>query len=114
MLGLGVPAEGVASSSGNGETDGEQQEVTIHERVFLDAQRSPRWKKYVLDKQVYQMMVTKDRSMPMAAAARSPRHIQEHKVTIIPPARPKPIVAKKKKAGNDRESRTGALVSLNC
>ena len=107
MLGLGVPAEGVASSSGNGETDGEQQEVTIHERVFLDAQRSPRWKKYVLDKQVYQMMVTKDRSMPMAAAARSPRHIQEHKVTIIPPARPKPIVAKKKKAGN------GGMISLS-
>ena len=89
-----------ASASGTSRTrllaDPDAEPTTLLEVVAADAQRSPSWRKYQLSKQVWRMMVDKDRTLPMTPAARSPRHIMEQSKRLVAPPKPK-IVAKKRK-----------------
>lgn len=85
---------------------GDHRPQTIKEVVARDSAMSPSWRLYQLNKQVFNIMVTKDRSMPMNPAARSPRHTSDQSKRLVPPARPKPrLVAKK-----DRKSTTRLAV----
>ena len=76
--------------------------LTVKETVWRDAQLSPSWRKYQLNKQVYNILLVKDRGLPITPSARSPRHISERAKRIVLPPRPKPRTAKKvrKEAGD--------------
>lgn len=86
--GGGSSQSGDPSSSGYDRDRGKA--TTMREVVARDAKLSPSWRLYHLNKQVYHIMVTKDRSMPMAPHIRSPRHTSDQSRRLIPPARPKP------------------------
>lgn len=78
-----------------------EEALTYKELVVRDAHRSPRWRSYMLDMQVFKIMEAKDRSLPMAPAARSPRHIRERSIRIVMPVLPKSKGPSKKR--NDAE-----------
>ena len=63
---------------------------TVWGGVARDATRSPSWRLYQLKQQVYKMLSSKDKGLPMSAGARSPRHLQMHKERIVAPTKPKP------------------------
>jgi Ca2+-binding EF-hand superfamily protein len=65
--------------------------------VARDAVSSPNWQMYQLKQKACKMLAAKDRGLPMAAAARSTRHVLEHSKRIVPPPKPKPATKAKRK-----------------
>ena len=64
---------------------------------------TPSWRDHQLDLQVYNIMTIKDRALPMTAAARSPRHLQQRSKRFLPPPERK-VTAQSKVRKKDLES----------
>ena len=105
---------GRTSASGTSGQSGEREPRSYAESVYLDSQRSPEWREYLINMQVLKMLESKDRSMPMTATMRSPRHVQVHSTRFVPPIKPKPQKKKKKKAAVETQWVTADEAPMSC
>ena len=105
---------GRTSASGMSGQSGEREPRSYAESVYLDSQRSPDWREYLLNLQVLRMLEAKDRSLPMTATVRSPRHMQAHSTRFVPPIKPKPQKKKKKQATVETDLVFADAAPLSC
>ena len=107
---------GLSASHG---LDNGEEPMTLLGIVARDAKSSPSWRRYQLNKQVWKMMIDKDRALPMTPGARSPRHLMERSKRIVAPAKPKAVAKKRKVTAEEMEAaaRIGVVVDdvpLSC